>query len=135
MSFDAFLIVSAVLFCIGLYGALARRNVLAVLMSIELMFNAVNLTLVAMAKYLAPAALQDDISSALPGPVFAVVLIPVAAAALARRDQGPDQRPFLIGQVARIEQRVAVVARAVFISPHRAPHETDRRRQENHNRF
>ena len=56
MSFEAFMIVSAVLFCIGLYGSLARRNVLAVLMSIELMFNGVNVTLVAMAKYLAPAA-------------------------------------------------------------------------------
>ncbi len=80
MSFEAFLIVSAVLFCIGLYGALARRNVLAVLMSIELMFNAVNLTLVAMAKYLAPAALQEDISSVLTGQVFAVFIITVAAA-------------------------------------------------------
>ncbi len=78
MSFEAFLIVSAVLFCIGLYGALARRNVLAVLMSIELMFNAVNVTLVAMAKYLAPAALQDDISSVLTGQVFAVFIITVA---------------------------------------------------------
>ncbi len=83
MSFEAFLIVSAVLFCIGLYGALARRNVLAVLMSIELMFNAVNLTLVAMAKYLAPAALQDDISSVLTGQVFAVFIITVAAAEIA----------------------------------------------------
>ena len=67
MSFEAFMIVAAVLFCIGLYGSLARRNVLAVLMSIELMFNGVNVTLVAMAKYLAPAALQDDISSVLTG--------------------------------------------------------------------
>ena len=83
MSFEAFLIVSAVLFCIGLYGALARRNVLAVLMSIELMFNAVNLTLVAMAKYLAPAALQEDISSVLTGQVFAVFIITVAAAEIA----------------------------------------------------
>ena len=63
MSFESFLIVAAILFCIGLYGALARRNVLAVLMSIELMFNAVNITLVAMAKYLAPAGLQDDRAS------------------------------------------------------------------------
>ena len=83
MSFEAFLIVSAVLFCIGLYGALARRNVLAVLMSIELMFNAVNVTLVAMAKYLAPAALQEDISSVLTGQVFAVFIITVAAAEIA----------------------------------------------------
>ncbi len=83
MSFEAFLIVSAVLFCIGLYGALARRNVLAVLMSIELMFNAVNVTLVAMPKYLAPAALQEDISSVLTGQVFAVFIITVAAAEIA----------------------------------------------------
>ena len=83
MSFEAFMIVSAILFCIGLYGSLARRNALAVLMSIELMFNAVNVTLVAMAKYLAPAALQDDISSVLTGQVFAVFIITVAAAEIA----------------------------------------------------
>jgi len=83
MSFEAFMIVAAVLFCIGLYGSLARRNVLAVLMSIELMFNAVNVTLVAMAKYLAPASLQQDISSALTGQVFAVFIITVAAAEIA----------------------------------------------------
>ena len=83
MSFEAFLIVSAVLFCIGLYGSLARSNVLAVLMSIELMFNAVNVTLVAMAKYLAPASLQQDISSALTGQVFAIFVITVAAAEIA----------------------------------------------------
>lgn len=83
MSFEAFLIVSAVLFCIGLYGALARRNVLAVLMSIELMFNAVNVTLVAMAKYLAPAGLQDDLSVVLTGQVFAIFIITVAAAEIA----------------------------------------------------
>jgi NADH:ubiquinone oxidoreductase subunit K len=83
MSFEAFMIVAAVLFCIGLYGSLARRNVLAVLMSIELMFNGVNITLVAIAKYLAPAALQDDISSVLTGQVFAVFIITVAAAEIA----------------------------------------------------
>ncbi len=83
MSFEAFMIVSAVLFCIGLYGSLARRNVLAVLMSIELMFNAVNVALVAMAKYLAPAALQEDISAVLTGQVFAVFIITVAAAEIA----------------------------------------------------
>jgi NADH:ubiquinone oxidoreductase subunit K len=71
------------MFCIGLYGALARRNVLAVLMSIELMFNGVNITLVAMAKYLAPAGLQNDISTVLTGQVFAVFIITVAAAEIA----------------------------------------------------
>ena len=83
MSFEAFLIVAAIMFCIGLYGALARRNVLAVLMSIELMFNSVNITLVAMAKYLAPAGLQNDISTVLTGQVFAVFIITVAAAEIA----------------------------------------------------
>ena len=83
MSLEAMLIISAVLFTIGLYGALARRNVLAVLMSIELMFNAVNLTLVAMAKYVAPAGLEENLSAVLTGQVFAVFIIPVAAAEIA----------------------------------------------------
>ena len=77
------LIVAAILFSIGLYGSLARRNVLAVLMSLELMFNAVNLTLVAMAKYVAPAGLQEDIAVVLTGQVFAVFIITVAAAEIA----------------------------------------------------
>ena len=83
MSLEAMLIISAVLFTIGLYGALARRNVLAVLMSIELMFNAVNLTLVAMAKYVAPAGLEENLSAVLTGQVFAVFVITVAAAEIA----------------------------------------------------
>ena len=83
MSFEGFLVVAAIMFCIGLYGALARRNVLAVLMSIELMFNGVNITLVAMAKYLAPVGLQNDISTVLTGQVFAVFIITVAAAEIA----------------------------------------------------
>ena len=83
MSLEAMLIIGAVLFTIGLYGALARRNVLAVLMSIELMFNAVNLTLVAMAKYIAPAGLEENLSAVLTGQVFAVFIITVAAAEIA----------------------------------------------------
>jgi NADH:ubiquinone oxidoreductase subunit K len=83
MSLEAMLIVSAILFCIGLYGALSRRNVIAVLMSIELMFNAVNLTLVALARYVAPQALQENIASVLTGQVFAMFIITVAAAEIA----------------------------------------------------
>ena len=83
MSFEAMMIVGAILFSIGLYGSLARRNVLAVLMSIELMFNAVNLTLVAMARYLAPAGLQEELTGVLTGQVFAVFIITVAAAEVA----------------------------------------------------
>ena len=83
MSFEAMLIIAAALFAIGLYGALARRNVLIVLMSIELMFNAVNLTFVALAKYAAPVALQENIGRVLTGQVFAVFVITVAAAEIA----------------------------------------------------
>ena len=67
MSFESFLIVAAILFCIGLYGALARRNVLAVLMSIELMFNAVNITLVAMANTWLQQAFKTTSALCLPG--------------------------------------------------------------------
>ena len=77
------LIVAAAIFCIGLYGALARRNFIAVLMSIELMFNGVNLTLVAMGRWLLPYAVQDYLSAALTGQVFAVFIITVAAAEIA----------------------------------------------------
>ena len=83
MSLESFLIVGAIIFSIGLYGALSKRNAITVLMSIELMFNAVNVTLVAMAKYLAPAGLQDDLSVVLTGQVFAIFIITVAAAEIA----------------------------------------------------
>ena len=83
MSLESMLIVAAVLFCIGLYGSLGRRNVLVVLMSIELMFNAVNLTLVALGKYVAPAGIQDNIAAVLTGQIFAVFIITVAAAEIA----------------------------------------------------
>ena len=80
MSLESMLIVGAILFCIGLYGSLARRNALAVLMSIELMLNGVNLTMVALAKYVAPAGLQENVAGVLTGQVFAVFIITVAAA-------------------------------------------------------
>ncbi len=83
MTLEAMLIVAAALFAIGLYGALARANVIAVLMSIELMFNAVNLTVVALARYVAPLALREELGSVLTGQVFAVFIITVAAAEIA----------------------------------------------------
>ncbi|MGC8837448.1 MAG: NADH-quinone oxidoreductase subunit NuoK [Anaerolineae bacterium] len=67
-----YLLVAAALFCIGLYGALARRNGVAVLMGVELMLNAVNLNLVAFWRYVAPHDLA--------GQVFAIFVITVAAA-------------------------------------------------------
>lgn len=49
-----YLIVSAILFCIGLYGVLSRRNAIAILMGVELMLNAVNINLIAFWRYLTP---------------------------------------------------------------------------------
>ncbi|MDI6771778.1 MAG: NADH-quinone oxidoreductase subunit NuoK [bacterium] len=66
-----FLVVSALLFCLGLYGVLTRRNAVAILMGIELMLNAANINLVAFNKYVAPAALN--------GQVFTLVVITLAA--------------------------------------------------------
>lgn len=69
-----YLIVAAALFCIGLYGALSRRNAIAVLMGVELMLNAVNVNLIAFWR-------QIEVARAgLSGQVFAIVVITVAAA-------------------------------------------------------
>jgi NADH:ubiquinone oxidoreductase subunit K len=91
MNLERFLVLSAVLFCIGLYGALTKRNALTVLMAIELMFNAVNIAAVAVSRYVAPAGLRLDPSSTadavvqtvLTGQVFAMFIIAVAAAEIA----------------------------------------------------
>ena len=60
MTLAHYLFVSAVLFVLGLFGALTRRNVIGVLMSIELMFNAANINLVAFNRYLHPEAVLDQ---------------------------------------------------------------------------
>jgi NADH:ubiquinone oxidoreductase subunit K len=67
-----YLVVAAGLFSTGLFGVLARRNAIAILMSIELMLNAVNVNLVAFWRYKAPADLG--------GQVFAIFVFVVAAA-------------------------------------------------------
>lgn len=51
-SLDAYLVVSGILFAIGTFGFLARRNAISMLMSIELMLNAVNINLVAFSRHL-----------------------------------------------------------------------------------
>ena len=66
-----YLTVSALLFGLGLYGILTRRNAVAILMGIELMLNAANINLVAFNRYVAPAALA--------GHVFALIIITLAA--------------------------------------------------------
>jgi NADH-quinone oxidoreductase subunit K len=67
-----YLTLAAALFCVGLYGVLARKNAVAILMGIELMLNAVNINLVAFWKYLTPT-----VSS---GQMFAIIVFAVAAA-------------------------------------------------------
>jgi NADH-quinone oxidoreductase subunit K len=67
-----YLVLAAALFCIGAYGALSRRNAVAVLMGVELMLNAVNINLVAFWRYLEPGAAT--------GQAFALFVYAVAAA-------------------------------------------------------
>lgn len=70
MLLNQFLLLAAALFCIGVYGVLARKNGMLVLMSVELILNAVNINLVAF------GSLTDDVG----GEVFALFTIAVAAA-------------------------------------------------------
>jgi NADH:ubiquinone oxidoreductase subunit K len=78
VSLTHFLVLSGIIFSIGLYGALAKRNVVAILMSIEIMFNAVNIALVAFSRYL--PAVPGNPASGLNGQVLALFIITVAAA-------------------------------------------------------
>ena len=71
-SLDSYLVLSALLFAIGTFGFLARRNAISMLMSIELMINAVNLTILAFGAFV--AKLHVDAS------VIALLVIAVAAA-------------------------------------------------------
>jgi NAD(P)H-quinone oxidoreductase subunit 4L len=70
MHLNQFLILGAFLFCTGVYGVLARKNAVLVLMSIELMLNAVNINLIAFSAF----------RSSVEGAVFALFVITIAAA-------------------------------------------------------
>ncbi len=69
---SSYLTLAAILFCIGLFGALTKRNAVIVLLSIELMLNAVNLNLVALSKY--------GLFPSMTGQIFSLFTITVAAA-------------------------------------------------------
>jgi NADH-quinone oxidoreductase subunit K len=71
-SLDAYLVLSGILFAIGSFGFLARRNAIAMLMSIELMLNAVNLAIVAFGAFTPSLAAQAS--------VIALIVIASAAA-------------------------------------------------------
>ena len=70
---EHYLILSALLFCIGAYGVLTKRNAIVILMCIELMLNAVNLNFVAFSRY----------TGNVDGQVFALFTIAIAAAEVA----------------------------------------------------
>lgn len=76
---EHFLVVSAILFSLGLLVALSKRNAIAVLMGVELMLNAANLSLVAFSRFAEPAPGQTAIT----GQVFAVFVLTIAAAEVA----------------------------------------------------
>ena len=105
MNLENFLILSGVIFSIGLYGALSKKNVITVIMSIELMFNGVNIALVAFSRYVVPQSIAVDpvgteaevaaalaagtalgetvLSTLLTGQIFAIFVITIAAAEVA----------------------------------------------------
>jgi NAD(P)H-quinone oxidoreductase subunit 4L len=72
LQLEYFLILAAALFCIGIYGLITSRNAVRVLMSIELLLNAVNLNLMGFSNFLDNAGIK--------GQVFTVFVITVAAA-------------------------------------------------------
>ena len=73
-SLDAYLVLAGILFAIGSFGFLARRNAISMLMSIELMLNAVNLAIVAF------AAFSRAVDGQAQGSVIALMVMAVAAA-------------------------------------------------------
>lgn len=73
ITLNHFLLLSAVLFCIGVIGVLTRKNAIIIFMSIELMLNAVNLAFVALSRF----------TGALDGQVFVFFIMTVAAAEVA----------------------------------------------------
>ncbi len=67
-----YLVLSAILFTIGLFGMLTKRNAVVIMMCLEIMLNAVNIAMVAFSRYVTPTLLT--------GQVFAIFIIVVAAA-------------------------------------------------------
>lgn len=88
-SFENYLILSGMVFSLGVYGILSRRNLVAVFMSIEIMFNGINIALVAITNFIAPISLRISSTPApiseihLSGQIFALFVITIAAAEVA----------------------------------------------------
>jgi NAD(P)H-quinone oxidoreductase subunit 4L len=71
LGLNHYLALSAIMFCIGLYGVLVKRNAIIILMCIEIMLNGVNIALVAFSRFITPVAMT--------GQVFTIFIIVVAA--------------------------------------------------------
>jgi len=86
----AYLLVAALLFCLGMFTVLSRRNAVAILMGVELMLNAVNINLVAFWRFLAPGPTSglvtpgaNTLQVGMAGQAFATFVFVVAAAEVA----------------------------------------------------
>ncbi len=72
ITLNHYLVLSAIVFCMGLYGALSKRSAIAVMMCLELMANAVNINLIAFARYVTPTTIR--------GQFFSIFVMVVSAA-------------------------------------------------------
>ncbi len=72
LGLEHYLVLSAVLFSVGLYGVLSKKNAVVVMMCIEIMLNAVNIAMVAFSRFITPIAMT--------GQVFSLFILIVAAA-------------------------------------------------------
>ena len=89
ITFEHYLILSGAVFALGIYGVLTRRNLVAIFMSIEIMFNGINIALVSISNFINPALLRtQSVETVMPdvalsGQIFALFVITVAAAEVA----------------------------------------------------
>ena len=85
MSLESVLIVSGVLFAIGVLGLLIKRNLVLIIISLEIMFNAVVLAAIGVSRFVVPAAIQGGVEGvtawdfALTGQLLGVVIVTVTA--------------------------------------------------------
>lgn len=75
VTLNHYLVLAGILFCIGLYGALAKENAISILMGIELMLNAININLIAFNRFIHPEILV--------GQMFTIFVMALAAAEVA----------------------------------------------------
>ena len=80
LTLNHYLVLGAVLFCIGLYGAISKRNAIAILIGIEIMLNAVNITMVGFSSFNTVNTPVKPYATYLTGQIFAIFIITVAAA-------------------------------------------------------